>query len=215
MHNLNECSLEIFFYLYYLSNNFIVLESFVIKTSGSIFHARHVFAFGKIFNPNKYLSVTKLHEQTDQNHLSNLYFYFIEWFSDRCGSFRNLSKKMQTCILAICCSVHTQSLKSSFSQVWTTKINFLLPPCTLQFNCNVFFVFKTEERWSVWEVVMSGQRKGASVRLRKCAFCRTNQDKECGQLLVSENHRVAAHHKCMVHQLAISLPSFISVKMGE
>lgn len=153
MHNLNECSLEIFFYLYYLSNNFIVLESFVIKTSGSIFHARHVFAFGKIFNPNKYLSVTKLHEQTDQNHLSNLYFYYIEWFSDRCGSFRNLSKKMQTCILAICCSVHTQSLKSSFSQVWTTKINFLLPPCTLQFNCNVFLSLKQRgggvcEKWS-------------------------------------------------------------------
>ncbi|KAK7138104.1 hypothetical protein R3I94_013664 [Phoxinus phoxinus] len=50
---------------------------------------------------------------------------------------------------------------------------------------------------------MSGQRKGASARLRKCAFCRTNRDKECGQLLVSENHRVAAHHKCMLFSSAL------------
>lgn len=45
---------------------------------------------------------------------------------------------------------------------------------------------------------MSGQRKGALARLRKCAFCRTNREKECGQLLVSDNQKVAAHHKCMV-----------------
>ncbi|KAG9340977.1 hypothetical protein JZ751_020171 [Albula glossodonta] len=43
----------------------------------------------------------------------------------------------------------------------------------------------------------SGQRRGAAARLRKCAFCRTNRDKECGQLLVSDNQKVAAHHKCM------------------
>lgn len=45
---------------------------------------------------------------------------------------------------------------------------------------------------------MSGQRKGAAARLPKCAFCRTNRDKECGQLLVSDSQKVAAHHKCMV-----------------
>lgn len=45
---------------------------------------------------------------------------------------------------------------------------------------------------------MSGQRKGAGARLPKCAFCRTSRDKECGQLLVSDSQKVAAHHKCMV-----------------
>uniref|UniRef100_A0AAY5KK89 PHD-type domain-containing protein n=1 Tax=Esox lucius TaxID=8010 RepID=A0AAY5KK89_ESOLU len=45
---------------------------------------------------------------------------------------------------------------------------------------------------------MSAQRKGAAVKLRKCAFCKTNRDKECGQLLVSDNQKVAAHHKCMM-----------------
>ncbi|XP_045886200.1 PHD finger protein 6 isoform X2 [Micropterus dolomieu] len=45
---------------------------------------------------------------------------------------------------------------------------------------------------------MSGQRKGAAARLLKCAFCRTNRDKECGQLLVSDSQKVAAHHKCMM-----------------
>lgn len=45
---------------------------------------------------------------------------------------------------------------------------------------------------------MSGQRKGAAARLPKCAFCRTSRDKECGQLLVSDSQKVAAHHKCMV-----------------
>ncbi|XP_066505115.1 PHD finger protein 6 isoform X2 [Hoplias malabaricus] len=48
---------------------------------------------------------------------------------------------------------------------------------------------------------MSGQKKGASAR--KCAFCRTNRDKECGQLLVSDNQRVAAHHKCMLFSSAL------------
>lgn len=55
---------------------------------------------------------------------------------------------------------------------------------------------------------MSGQRKGASLRLPKCAFCRTNRDKECGQLLVSEGQKVAAHHKCMLFSSAlVSSPS--------
>ncbi|XP_028816148.1 PHD finger protein 6 [Denticeps clupeoides] len=50
---------------------------------------------------------------------------------------------------------------------------------------------------------MSGQRKGMAARLRKCAFCRTNRDKECGQLLVSDNQKVAAHHKCMLFSSAL------------
>lgn len=50
------------------------------------------------------------------------------------------------------------------------------------------------------EEAMSGQRKGAALRLPKCAFCRTNRDKECGQLLVSDSQKVAAHHKCMVSE---------------
>ncbi len=53
---------------------------------------------------------------------------------------------------------------------------------------------------------MSGQRKGAAARLPKCAFCRTNRDKECGQLLVSDSQKVAAHHKCMVRRAHCSQP---------
>lgn len=41
------------------------------------------------------------------------------------------------------------------------------------------------------------QKKGPT-RQRKCGFCKSNRDKECGQLLISENQKVAAHHKCMV-----------------
>ncbi|CAJ1058325.1 PHD finger protein 6 [Xyrichtys novacula] len=50
---------------------------------------------------------------------------------------------------------------------------------------------------------MSGQRKGAAAKLPKCAFCRTNWDKECGQLLVSDSQKVAAHHKCMLFSSAL------------
>ncbi|CAB1336929.1 unnamed protein product [Coregonus sp. 'balchen'] len=50
---------------------------------------------------------------------------------------------------------------------------------------------------------MSAQRKGVEAKLQKCAFCRTNQDKECGQLLVSDNQKVAAHHKCMLFSSAL------------
>ncbi len=113
-------------------------------------------------------------------------------------------------------AIHSHShtkLRSLFFHFFSQKISSLF----LQVHCSsvtMFFVFKTEKRWSVWKLVMSGQRKGASARLRKCAFCRTNRDKECGQLLVSENHRVAAHHKCMVLQLAISFSSFRTVKMN-
>lgn len=53
---------------------------------------------------------------------------------------------------------------------------------------------------------MSGQRKGAAARLPKCAFCRTNRDKECGQLIVSDSQKVAAHHKCMVRRAHCSQP---------
>ncbi|CAF94680.1 unnamed protein product, partial [Tetraodon nigroviridis] len=50
---------------------------------------------------------------------------------------------------------------------------------------------------------MSGQRKGAGARLPKCAFCRTSRDMECGQLLVSDSQKVAAHHKCMLFSSAL------------
>ncbi|KAG2464409.1 PHF6 protein, partial [Polypterus senegalus] len=46
------------------------------------------------------------------------------------------------------------------------------------------------------------QRKSAA-RLRKCAFCRTNKDKECGQLLVSDNQKLAAHQKCLLFSSAL------------
>ncbi|XP_018589378.1 PHD finger protein 6 [Scleropages formosus] len=49
----------------------------------------------------------------------------------------------------------------------------------------------------------SGPKRGAPARLRKCAFCRSNRDKECGQLLVSDNQKVAAHHKCMLFSSAL------------
>lgn len=65
----------------------------------------------------------------------------------------------------------------------------------LQISIFANFEDSTEE-WKL--LAMSGQRKGASLRLRKCAFCRTTREKECGQLLVSDNQKVAAHHKCMV-----------------
>ncbi|XP_019739759.1 PHD finger protein 6 isoform X2 [Hippocampus comes] len=50
---------------------------------------------------------------------------------------------------------------------------------------------------------MSGQRKGAAARLPKCAFCRTSREKDCGQLLVSDSQKVAAHHKCMLFSSAL------------
>ncbi|XP_063280822.1 PHD finger protein 6-like isoform X1 [Prinia subflava] len=47
-----------------------------------------------------------------------------------------------------------------------------------------------------------GQKKVSS-RQRKCGFCRSNRDNECGQLLMSENQKVAAHHKCMLFSSAL------------
>uniref|UniRef100_A0A8C2UWC9 PHD-type domain-containing protein n=1 Tax=Chinchilla lanigera TaxID=34839 RepID=A0A8C2UWC9_CHILA len=38
---------------------------------------------------------------------------------------------------------------------------------------------------------------------RKRGFCKLNRDKECRQLLISENQKVAAHHKCMLFLLAL------------
>lgn len=49
----------------------------------------------------------------------------------------------------------------------------------------------------------SVEQKKGSTRQRKCGFCKSNRDKECGQLLISENQKVAAHHKCMVSMLSI------------
>ncbi|NXP49164.1 PHF6 protein, partial [Heliornis fulica] len=48
----------------------------------------------------------------------------------------------------------------------------------------------------------AGQKKVSS-RQRKCGFCRSNKDNECGQLLMSENQKVAAHHKCMLFSSAL------------
>ncbi|XP_078544688.1 PHD finger protein 6 isoform X2 [Lissotriton helveticus] len=40
-------------------------------------------------------------------------------------------------------------------------------------------------------------------RPRKCAFCKSNKEKECGILLTSSNRKVAAHHKCMLFSSAL------------
>uniref|UniRef100_A0A3Q2DC98 PHD finger protein 6 n=1 Tax=Cyprinodon variegatus TaxID=28743 RepID=A0A3Q2DC98_CYPVA len=50
-------------------------------------------------------------------------------------------------------------------------------------------------------MAMSGRRRGAPARLLKCAFCRSNKD--CGQLLLSDSQKVAAHHKCMLFSSAL------------
>lgn len=65
-----------------------------------------------------------------------------------------------------------------------------------------FFSFSKLDSQTKKPLAMSGQRKGAAAaaRLPKCAFCRTNRDKECGQLLMSDSQKVAAHHKCMVRK---------------
>uniref|UniRef100_A0A3Q2PNC5 PHD finger protein 6 n=1 Tax=Fundulus heteroclitus TaxID=8078 RepID=A0A3Q2PNC5_FUNHE len=47
------------------------------------------------------------------------------------------------------------------------------------------------------------QRRGAAARQPKCAFCKSNRDKECGQLLLSDSQKVAAHHKCMLFSSAL------------
>lgn len=60
---------------------------------------------------------------------------------------------------------------------------------------------------------MSGQRKGPSTRMPKCAFCRTSRD-ECGQLLVSDNQKVAAHHKCMLFSSALVTSHSSNDNMG-
>ncbi|XP_072483965.1 PHD finger protein 6-like isoform X2 [Notamacropus eugenii] len=47
-----------------------------------------------------------------------------------------------------------------------------------------------------------GQKKSCS-RLHRCAFCKSSSDKECGQLLISGNQKVVAHHKCMLFSSAL------------
>ncbi|XP_036596585.1 PHD finger protein 6-like [Trichosurus vulpecula] len=49
----------------------------------------------------------------------------------------------------------------------------------------------------------SGEQKKAYSRLHRCGFCKSNKDKECGQLLISENQKVVAHHKCMLFSSAL------------
>ncbi|XP_069749703.1 PHD finger protein 6 isoform X3 [Narcine bancroftii] len=40
-----------------------------------------------------------------------------------------------------------------------------------------------------------GKRRGS--RLPKCAFCKLNKEEHCGQLLISQSQKMAAHHRCM------------------
>ncbi|KAM8965235.1 PHD finger protein 6-like isoform 2-T3 [Sarcophilus harrisii] len=49
---------------------------------------------------------------------------------------------------------------------------------------------------------MSSLKKRYS-RLHRCGFCKSSRDKECGQLLISENQKIAAHHKCMLFSSAL------------
>ncbi|XP_027726104.1 PHD finger protein 6-like isoform X3 [Vombatus ursinus] len=49
----------------------------------------------------------------------------------------------------------------------------------------------------------SGQKKGYS-RLHRCGFCKSSRDKECGQLLISEDQKVVAHQKCMLFSSALA-----------
>ncbi|XP_071979963.1 PHD finger protein 6 [Engystomops pustulosus] len=59
----------------------------------------------------------------------------------------------------------------------------------------------------------SGQKKG-SLRQRKCGFCRSNREKECGQLLVSSNQKVAAHHRCLLFSSALISSQSDSENLG-
>uniref|UniRef100_A0A8C5PSG3 PHD finger protein 6 n=1 Tax=Leptobrachium leishanense TaxID=445787 RepID=A0A8C5PSG3_9ANUR len=61
--------------------------------------------------------------------------------------------------------------------------------------------------------VSVGQKKG-SLRQRKCGFCRSNQEKECGQLLMSNNLKVAAHHRCMLFSSALVSSQSESENLG-
>ncbi|KAM9326485.1 PHD finger protein 6 [Gastrophryne carolinensis] len=49
----------------------------------------------------------------------------------------------------------------------------------------------------------STRQKKGSLRQHKCGFCRSNREKECGQLLVSNNQKVAAHHRCLLFSSAL------------
>ncbi|XP_053330176.1 PHD finger protein 6 [Spea bombifrons] len=61
--------------------------------------------------------------------------------------------------------------------------------------------------------VSTGQKKG-SLRQRKCGFCRSNREKECGQLLMSNNLKVAAHHRCMLFSSALVSSQSDSENLG-
>ncbi|MEE6496651.1 hypothetical protein FKM82_002451 [Ascaphus truei] len=58
-----------------------------------------------------------------------------------------------------------------------------------------------------------GQKKGSS-RQRKCGLCRSNREKECGQLLMSSNQKVAAHHRCMLFSSALVSSQSDSENLG-
>ncbi|XP_077348933.1 PHD finger protein 6 isoform X2 [Lithobates pipiens] len=59
----------------------------------------------------------------------------------------------------------------------------------------------------------SAQKKG-SLRQRKCGFCRSNREKECGQLMVSSNLKVAAHHRCLLFSSALVSSQSESENLG-
>ncbi|CAI9549405.1 unnamed protein product [Staurois parvus] len=59
----------------------------------------------------------------------------------------------------------------------------------------------------------AAQKKG-SLRQRKCGFCRSNREKECGQLLVSSNQKVAAHHRCLLFSSALVSTQSVSENLG-
>ncbi|KAG8448310.1 hypothetical protein GDO86_015412 [Hymenochirus boettgeri] len=59
----------------------------------------------------------------------------------------------------------------------------------------------------------AGQKKD-SLRQKKCGFCRSNREKECGQLLMSSNQKVAAHHRCMLFSSALVSSQSVSENLG-
>ncbi|XP_055500069.1 LOW QUALITY PROTEIN: PHD finger protein 6 [Leucoraja erinacea] len=46
-----------------------------------------------------------------------------------------------------------------------------------------------------------GKRRGS--RQPKCAFCKLNKEEHCGQLLIAQSQKMAAHHRCMLFSSAL------------
>lgn len=60
------------------------------------------------------------------------------------------------------------------------------------------FFFKRNFAWRA--VMMAAEAKGKrrGSRQPKCAFCKLNKEEHCGQLLIAQSQKMAAHHRCMV-----------------